>query len=425
MPTIYLPYLNIALDIFGLIVILIIFFSSINEKLGKGKSQKYFFVLLPFVMLALVADTVAWICEGYTELNVMIVVSNTVAYCMGYFAIACFMRYMKDNLYKDSKTANLIASIFSVLAVISSASIIFSAVRGYGYAVDEYGHYIHADDFLTALIYVSFPALSFLAIIMLSAFAENASPIKKIAFISYTIFPVIGIVLDYVVHGVSLTYIGLVISATVMYTSIHVKNQRLMEEQKNELMVSQINPHFVYNTLSTIAAMCEISPKQAKHLTINFASYLRGNINSLTSDKTIPFDEEMKHVECYLDIEKARFGDRLKISYSIGCRDFSLPPLTIQPIVENAVKHGITKKAEGGMVKIVTYATDTHHVVEIRDDGLGFESEKASGESRQGIGIENVRSRLYERCRGTLTVKSTVGVGTRVILEIPKKRRRR
>ena len=425
MPTIYLPYLNVALDLFGLIIILIIFFSSITEKLGRGRSQRYFFVLLPFVMLALVADTVAWICEGYTELDSMIVVSNTIAYCMGYFAIACFMKYLNDNICKDSKAANLITSIFGVLAVISSAFVILSASRGYGYSVDEHGHYVHANDFLTALVYVSFPALSFLAIILLLTFAEKASPIKKIAFISYTIIPAIGVVLDYVVHGLSLTYIGLVISATVMYTSIHVKTQRLIESQRSALMLSQINPHFVYNTLSTIAAMCEASPKQAKNLTINFASYLRQNINSLSSNGEIPFDEEMKHVECYLGIEKARFGDRLHVVYSIGCRDFDLPPLTLQPIVENAVKHGITKKAEGGSLRITTYATDSHHVIEVIDDGVGFDTEQKLAHERKSIGLDNVRSRLYEICRGRLTVKSTVGVGTRVTLEIPKKKVKR
>ena len=425
MPTLYLPYLNIALDLFGLIVILIILLSSINERLGKGKSQRYFFVMLPFVMLALVADTAAWICEGYTELDDMIVVSNTVAYCMGYFAIASFMRYLKDNLCKGRPVANAITTIFSILAVISSALVIFSAANKYGYFVDKHGHYVHANDFLTAFVYISFPALAFLAIILLSTFAENATPLKKLGFVGYTIFPVIGVVLDYAVHGLSLTYVGLVVSVLVIYTNIHIKNQRIMQSQRNELMVSQINPHFVYNTLSAIAAMCELSPKQAKNLTINFASYLRSNINSLTSDKNIPFDEEIKHVECYLDIEKARFGDRVKVSYSIGCRDFSLPPLTLQPIVENAVKHGITKKAEGGTVKIVTYATDKHNVVEIRDDGLGFDAELNHADSHQSIGIENVKNRLYERCRGTLTIKSTVGVGTRVILEIPKKRRKR
>ena len=186
-------------------------------------------------------------------------------------------------------------------------------------------------------------------------------------------------------------------------------------------MISQINPHFVYNTLSTIAAMCDTSPKQAKYLTIDFSKYLRRNIGTLTSEELIPFEQEMDHVSCYLKIEKARFRERLNVIYSINCKDFKLPPLTIQPLVENAIKHGITKKVEGGTVKITTFEEDTHYVIEIIDDGVGFDSEI----TEMHVGIQNVQNRLAATCRGTVTIKSTLGVGTRVTIEIPKKKGKR
>lgn len=184
-------------------------------------------------------------------------------------------------------------------------------------------------------------------------------------------------------------------------------------------MLSQINPHFVYNTLSTIAAMCDTSPRQAKYLTIDFSKYLRQNIGTLTSEELISFDQEMDHVACYLKIEKVRFRERLNINYSIGCRDFYLPPLTLQPLVENAVKHGITKRAEGGTVRITTYDTDTHYVVEIIDDGVGFDTEG----TEMHVGIANVRNRIAAMCKGEVSVKSRTGVGTRVTVEIPKKKK--
>lgn len=425
MPELYFPYINIALDSLGLIVILIIFFSCLGERIGKSGTQRSFLILLPFIILALAADIVAWSCEAHTELSSVIIVSNTVASSAGYLAIVCFMCYLKDNLCRESRTAAVTMSVFGVLCILSIALMVASAISGYGYVVDEHGHYVHRGDFATALTYLQFPTLSFLAIVITSLGATAAPISKRVAFISYTVFPVAGIVIDYTVHGISLAYLGFVMSALIMYTNIHVKNQRLIEAQRNALMLSQINPHFVYNTLSTIAAMCELSPRQAKNLTISFASYLRQNINSLSSEGEIPFDEEMKHVECYLGIEKARFGDRLRVAYSIGCRDFYLPPLTLQPIVENAVKHGITKKAEGGTLRITTYATDTHHVIEVIDDGAGFDTEQKRADEGRSIGLENVRSRLYELCRGRLTVKSTVGVGTRVTVEIPKKKVKR
>lgn len=162
--------------------------------------------------------------------------------------------------------------------------------------------------------------------------------------------------------------------------------------------------------------MCDTSPKQAKYLTIDFAQYLRSNIASLTSEDLISFDKEMEHVACYLKIEKARFRERLNVIYAIQCKDFKVPPLTLQPLVENAVKHGITKNAGGGTVKISTYEEDTYYVVEIIDDGVGFDAENAE----KHVGIENVRSRVAGMCKGELIIKSTLGVGTRVRIEIPK-----
>jgi LytS/YehU family sensor histidine kinase len=167
--------------------------------------------------------------------------------------------------------------------------------------------------------------------------------------------------------------------------------------------------------------MCDSSPKQAKYLTIDFAQYLRRNINTLTCEEMIPFEQEMDHVACYLKIEQARFRERLNVIYSIQCKNFSIPPLTVQPLVENAVKHGITKKASGGTVKISTFEEDSNYVVEIIDDGVGFDSES----TEMHVGLQNVRSRLAATCRGELTVKTTEGIGTRVTIVIPKKKGQR
>ena len=167
--------------------------------------------------------------------------------------------------------------------------------------------------------------------------------------------------------------------------------------------------------------MCDTSPKQAKHLTIDFSQYLRRNIDTPTSEELIPFDREMEHVECYLKIEKARFMDRLNVIYSLDCKDFSIPPLTLQPIVENAIKHGITKKANGGTLKICTHEEDRYYVIDVIDDGAGFDTENAE----MHVGIQNVKSRVASTCKGELTIKSTVGVGSRVTIEIPKKKGKR
>ena len=421
MPSIHLPYVNIALDAFALVVTLIILVTCINEFSISKTGSRRFLLLQISVVVALIADMIGWIGEGHTSLSVMTLTANTVSSCACQIAIISFMGYLIAALYANSRAAYCILNIFRVLCAGSIAFCIGNAFFGYAFAVNSNGHWHRSENIEMGLAYLTFPMLSFFAIILLAFFAKSSAKINRIAFIIYTLFPVLGVIIDYAFHGISLTYAGFTVSILVIYTSIYLTRQKQLHTQRNALMLSQINPHFVYNTLSTIAAMCDVSPKQAKHLTIDFSQYLRRNIDTLTSEDLIPFEREMEHVECYLKIEKARFRERLNVNYSIQCNDFSVPPLTVQPLVENAIKHGITKKAEGGLVKISTYDEDTHYVIEIIDDGVGFDTES----TELHVGLQNVRSRIAAMCKGELTIKSTVGVGTRVRIEIPKKKGKR
>ena len=419
MPSLHFPFINIALDSFALLITLIVFAACFKELFSKNLRSKYFLFLLSSVIVALIADIISWIGEGNISLSYMTIISNTVASCAGQFAIISFMGYLKENLYESSRAAGSILNLFGFLC---GASILFSignAFFGYAFSLNDQGHWHHSENIAMGFVYLLFPILSFFAIILMALFAKSSAKLNRVAFVLYTLFPVAGIILDYTIHGISLTYVGLTVSILIIYTSIYLKKQKLIESQRNALMLSQINPHFVYNTLSTIAAMCDVSPNQAKYLTIDFSRYLRQNLSTLSYDKTISFDQELSHVECYLKIEKARFRERLNVIYSIQCKDFELPPLSVQPLVENAVKHGITKKAEGGTIKISTYSNDTHYIVEIIDDGIGFDYESAE----MHVGIENVRGRIMAMCKGELSIKSTVGVGTRVTIEIPKNKK--
>ena len=422
MPSIHLPYINIALDVFALLVTVIIFSTCAKEYFEKKiDSRSYFLLFQVSVIISLIADIIAWVGEGHPSLAVMTIVSNTVMACGFRIAIIGFMGYLITSLYANSQVAHIIDVIFRVICGFSIAFCIGNAFFGYAFYVTETGHYEHTDDYLMGFIHLLYPILASLTIVLMSFFANRSASVNRISFLVYTFFPLAGVVIDYSFHGLSLTGAGFAISILTIYTSIYRMRRKEIEAQKNALMLSQINPHFVYNTLSTIAAMCDTSPKQAKYLTIDFSQYLRKNINSLNSASLIPFDQEMEHVECYLKIEKTRFMERLNVIYSIQCTDFNIPPLTVQPIVENAVKHGITKKALGGTIKICTYEENDSYIIEIIDDGVGFDTDATD----MHVGIQNVRSRIKAMCRGDVTVKSTVDIGTRVTIEIPKKKGKR
>ncbi|MBQ4111168.1 MAG: histidine kinase [Clostridia bacterium] len=422
MPTVSAPHVNIALDMVGFFVVLIIFAACVGEKVKQKRGSKYFLILLIVVMLALIADIVGWIGEGHPRLSTVTLISNTVAACLGEIVIISFMEYLCENLYENSKAAVFVLRIFRVLCLFSILYLVGNAFGEYAYRVDDLGHYVPVEDLIMVVLYFLFPLLSFLALILMALFANHTPVVSRISFVSYTVLPVVGIIWDQVTHGISLTYVTLALSALAIYTGIFIRRQDEYDRQEKALMISQINPHFTYNTLTAIASMCDSSPRQAKSLTIDFARYLRHNLDTLTCSDTIPFEKELEHVECYLRIEKARFRERLNVVYSIQCTDFRIPPLTVQPLVENAVKHGITKKAAGGTVRISAFSDEKHYVVEIIDDGVGFHTETASGKGDGHVGLSNVESRVKRMCRGTLDMKSTPGVGTRVTLTIPRRK---
>jgi LytS/YehU family sensor histidine kinase len=192
-------------------------------------------------------------------------------------------------------------------------------------------------------------------------------------------------------------------------------------ETRIDIMLSQMQPHFLYNTLTTIETFCYKDSKTAAKLVREFSVYLRENMDSLTQKELVSFKREFEHVKIYLDIEKLRFEERLNIIYDFEVTDFKLPILTIQPLVENAVRYGVNKKLSGGTVTIATRLVAEGVKIIISDDGEGFEpSQTNCQDGRSHVGVENVRERLRAQCGGTLTVESEKDKGTICTIIIPK-----
>ena len=191
-----------------------------------------------------------------------------------------------------------------------------------------------------------------------------------------------------------------------------------LKESRISIMLSQIQPHFIYNTLGTIERMCLKDPQKAFDLVRNFSLYLRGNFSELDSVTPIRFAEELKHIEYYVNIEKVRFPD-MSIDYDVEATDFVLPALSVQPLVENAIKHGLMRLETGGMVKIHSYETPTHFCVEVIDDGVGFDTD-APVDEKKHIGLRNIRGRMKDMVNGELVLESEPGTGTKAKIMIPK-----
>lgn len=204
-----------------------------------------------------------------------------------------------------------------------------------------------------------------------------------------------------------------------------IKNARKLEvelaQNRIAIAISQIQPHFLYNSLTAIKQLCVIDPDRAEQAVGDFAGFLRENLDSLSSSSLISFQKELNHIRNYLALEQLRFGNRLKVHYDIQVSNFDLPSLSIQPMVENAVRYGVTKKSEGGTITISTKETEGGILITIADDGAGFDMYHKKEDGRSHIGIDNVKNRLKAQCNGVLTIESQLGKGTVVTILIQNK----
>ena len=194
------------------------------------------------------------------------------------------------------------------------------------------------------------------------------------------------------------------------------EQQREIASQRTSIMVLQMRPHFVYNTLMSIHSLCRLDPQKAQQITMDFTNYLRRNFNAVASDTTIPFSTELEHTRAYLAVEQAQYDDMLIVDYDTPYIHFRVPPLTLQPIVENAVKHGMNPYYGPLRISIRTRHMDSSVEIIVEDNGSGF---SPSDESRPHIALDNIQQKLELMCGGTMSIMPRDSGGTVVTVTIP------
>lgn len=199
-------------------------------------------------------------------------------------------------------------------------------------------------------------------------------------------------------------------------------NQKRLVETEYALQYELLRPHFLYNALSSISTLCEFDGELAAEMTHHFSDYLTKNLEDISEGKVVPFSRELSHLENYIAIERMRFQDALNVKYEIETDDFYVPSMVLQPLVENAIKHGIGVREEGGTITISTkqYEKSGVYVIVVHDDGVGFDVNKEMDHSRSHIGLMNIRKRLSVMESANLVVNSEVGRGTTITVMIPK-----
>lgn len=202
------------------------------------------------------------------------------------------------------------------------------------------------------------------------------------------------------------------------------RTNQLEAELKNAqtaLAMSQIRSHFIFNILNAISGMCKYDPEMADETVVRFARYLRTNIDIMQQEKIVTFDAALQHLQDYVALEQIRFGSKIRFHKELRVDGFLIPSLVLQPVVENAIKHGLTPKPDGGTVFLKSWTDGKNFYISIQDDGVGFDPANAPKKEGSGLGLENVRSRLDHIMKGTMVIDSKPGQGTTVTITIPRK----
>ncbi len=279
--------------------------------------------------------------------------------------------------------------------------------------------------------------------VMILLFVDDR--LTKIALLIFEIHTPIWFVLDLLIgfqrsdYGSFLfleTFVSF-LSMFVIFCFIYIENNRKLRRKEMELTQSRLNslhlqmdPHFMSNALNAISVLTDTDPKAAKRMISDLSGYLRENFYDPDGKESlmIPFPAELERLERYLAIERIRFPD-IRVDYWLETTEFEIPAMTLQPLVENAIKHGICKKKHcEGSIEIRSFENEEAYSVLVEDDGAGFDERELSArregeEKRKRIGIPNTEKRLELMCGGTLSICSTPGSGTVCEITIPKRRK--
>ena len=271
----------------------------------------------------------------------------------------------------------------------------------------------------------------FIGVIIISKWKNIDSFLKKII-VTASVFPMLGFVGSLFLSEFSLNSFTVVITAFIMFllyeknkTEVIIRYEKAFEKAKTELaeaqltlMQAQIRPHFINNAMLAIQELCYTEPQRAAEVLDHFARYLRNNINATNSTYPIPFAEEVQAVNEYLAVEYADTSKVFQFEFDLKSKEFKVPALSVEPLIENAVKHGIDRYSSTGKVILSSFETDEAYHIMIKDNGNGFDmNDETLGKG--GIGLKNTEQRLKLMCSGRLEIKHDNG-WTIAEITIPK-----
>lgn len=416
---------SVGMELFAALVAGLLLIACFLEKGYRLRETRYFMGILAVHVVLLVCDAALWVVSGTPESASKVGALLLVIDLLAYVALALFTCFITEYVGQFAPVSPFIKRVACAVCAVAAVLWAFAMVVG------DFAYSINIDGEFAKGVFYGAGAAFGIGVLVLNllfvAWHRKALELHTtVVLLLYGILPLAGFALQ-PVWDTTPVYLGSTLASVLCYAVIHVEQTKRFAQQERDLAesrvaiaVSQIQPHFLFNALNSICYLCGSEPKEAQKALREFSDYLRMNIDSIGVNKPTFFLVELDHVKTYLKLEKMRFEDDLLVEYDIQATDFKVPPLSVQPLVENAVKHGVCKKPGGGTVTLLTRELANRFEVVVRDDGVGFDPAVAPSDGREHVGIRNVRQRLWAMCGASLAVESSPGQGTTVTISIPK-----
>ena len=414
--------INFSAAVTGLVIVLLGLFFTLAMKSLEKWTRRFFVALFSVAAAYVASDLLSQVSLIFLGPDYA-VLSRIAVFCESLFS-SLLMPMITVYLLRCSgerrKRTPLFASMLT-LWLVYVALLIFTQFSTEIYSISSKNVYQRGPWYFVLLV----PPAAMMIMNCISLFFRRKQLTKKqrAAFTVYLLIPLGCMLIQMFSYGLLMIVIGTSVSAMIMFVFIlldqvdhSIRQQKENAAQQASITVLQMRPHFIYNTLMSIYYLCKQDAEKAQQVILDFSSYLRKNFTAIAKADAIPFEEELEHTRAYLAVEQARFKDQLLVEFDTPFTDFRIPPLTLQPIVENAVKHGMDPELEPLFISISTRRQDGYAEITVDDSGPGYQP---ADDNEPHIGLDNVRERLKMMCKGDLTISRRDCGGTIVTIRIP------
>lgn len=421
---------NIAVDITGILGLFFLLFTFGGKSVTPDRKNRQMRLMFWNMVLILLTDMIACIYRGRPEAILVLEVANTSNFVLSQMLILTFVFYVRLSLDMRQNEWRIGMPLLVISSVAMIVFLLLNPVHKLIFEIPaETGLYERRMMHPLVMLYGVF-SLLFAAVQV--AMKKDVVWKRRVPLMICCLLPLLATVVQIFLYGISLTNLAVLMTALILFSEAYRETEREIAAKELELdntraalVLSQIQPHFLFNSMATVMNLCDSDPQEAKDALQELSDYLHFKMSAMTGSHLVSFAEDLDFLRNYLKLEKRRYGDRLNVEFDIACTDFQIPLLTLQPLVENSIRHGISKKPGGGTVRITTRETPDCYKIILEDDGVGFAIQGDYENVIERVGLSSARRRLTALCDGGLTLTSSPGNGTRVEMTIGKEPKKR